>query len=84
MHSHTVERAFHLIKPTGERHLGQGGCVETALRAHDVEVVISVMGGANILDQLRLIDAIRTAGTVKVAAHGQTRTSFLFSWNVHA
>jgi hypothetical protein len=47
-------------------------------------VVISVMGGANILDQLRLIDAIRTAGTVKVVAHGHTRTSFLFSWNVHA
>ncbi|TVU47661.1 hypothetical protein EJB05_07267, partial [Eragrostis curvula] len=44
------------------------GCVravEAALRAHDVEVVISVMGGANILDQLLLIDAIRTAGTVK-------------------
>jgi hypothetical protein len=32
-------------------------------------VVISVMGGANILDQLRLIDAIRTAGTVKAYTH---------------
>ncbi|GJN08412.1 hypothetical protein PR202_ga26325 [Eleusine coracana subsp. coracana] len=41
------------------------GCVETALRVHGVEVVISVMGGANILDQLRLIDAIGTVGTVK-------------------
>ncbi|KAJ1297876.1 hypothetical protein BS78_01G411500 [Paspalum vaginatum] len=53
------------------RHKGavviQGGVdsVETALRAHGVEVVISVMGGANILDQLSLIDAIRAAGTVK-------------------
>ncbi|XP_062209192.1 leucoanthocyanidin reductase-like [Phragmites australis] len=41
------------------------GSVEATLRAHGIEMVISVMGGANILDQLRLIDAIRTAGTVK-------------------
>jgi hypothetical protein len=40
--------------------------VETALREHGVEVVISVTGGANILDQISLIDAIRAAGTVKV------------------
>ncbi|KAL5217336.1 hypothetical protein ABZP36_018020 [Zizania latifolia] len=39
--------------------------VEAALRAHGVEVVISVMGGASILDQLDLIEAIRAAGTVK-------------------
>ncbi|KAF0914833.1 hypothetical protein E2562_032514 [Oryza meyeriana var. granulata] len=39
--------------------------VEAALRAHGVEVVISVMGGASILDQLGLIKAIRAAGTVK-------------------
>ncbi|KAL5210393.1 hypothetical protein ABZP36_006016 [Zizania latifolia] len=39
--------------------------VEAALRAHGVEVVISVMGGAGILDQLDLIEAIRAAGTVK-------------------
>ncbi|KAF7054573.1 hypothetical protein CFC21_062233 [Triticum aestivum] len=42
-----------------------GRSVETALRAHGVEVVISVMGGANILDQLGLIKAIQAAGTVK-------------------
>jgi leucoanthocyanidin reductase len=40
--------------------------VETVLRAHGIEVVISVMGGANILDQLGLIKAIQAAGTVKV------------------
>ncbi|XP_006649776.3 leucoanthocyanidin reductase-like [Oryza brachyantha] len=39
--------------------------VEASLRAHGVEVVISVMGGASILDQLGLIEAIRAAGTVK-------------------
>lgn len=39
--------------------------LETALRAHGIEVVISVMGGANILDQLDLIEAIQAAGTVK-------------------
>ncbi|KAM3314390.1 hypothetical protein ACQJBY_033306 [Aegilops geniculata] len=42
-----------------------GRSVEAALRAHGVEVVISVMGGANILDQLGLIKAIQAAGTVK-------------------
>ncbi len=40
--------------------------MEAALRARGVEVVISVMGGASILDQLGLIEAIRAAGTVKV------------------
>uniref|UniRef100_A0ACD5TX13 Uncharacterized protein n=1 Tax=Avena sativa TaxID=4498 RepID=A0ACD5TX13_AVESA len=39
--------------------------VETVLRAHGIQVVISVMGGANILDQLGLIKAIQAAGTVK-------------------
>ncbi|GJN30945.1 hypothetical protein PR202_gb19293 [Eleusine coracana subsp. coracana] len=53
-------------EPACDRAISIGqGCVETALRVHGVEVVISVMGGANILDQLRLIDAIRTVGTVK-------------------
>ncbi|GJN20971.1 hypothetical protein PR202_gb08414 [Eleusine coracana subsp. coracana] len=56
-------------EPACDRAISIGqGCVETALRVHGVEVVISVMGGANILDQLRLIDAIRTVGTVKLSS----------------
>lgn len=39
--------------------------VGTVLRALGVEVVISAIGGANILDQLVLIQAIQDAGTVK-------------------
>ncbi|KAL6648419.1 hypothetical protein ACP70R_012643 [Stipagrostis hirtigluma subsp. patula] len=46
---------------------GRLDAVEAMLRAHGVEVVISVMGGASILDQLRLVDAVRAAGTVKRA-----------------
>uniref|UniRef100_A0A453IGK0 NmrA-like domain-containing protein n=1 Tax=Aegilops tauschii subsp. strangulata TaxID=200361 RepID=A0A453IGK0_AEGTS len=51
-----------------------GRSVETALRAHGVEVVISVMGGANILDQLGLIKAIQAAGTVKVRTRARANT----------
>ncbi|XP_072990603.1 leucoanthocyanidin reductase-like [Typha latifolia] len=39
--------------------------IERKLREHNIEVVISVMGGPNILDQLSLIDAIKSVGTVK-------------------
>jgi hypothetical protein len=46
------------------------------LRAHGVQVVISVMGGANILDQLGLIKAIQAAGTVKVLTHANICTRF--------
>lgn len=53
--------------------------VETALRAHGIEVVISVMGGANILDQLGLIDAIQAAGTVKVNPLALTRKVAAFT-----
>jgi hypothetical protein len=50
------------------------------LRAHGVEVVISVMGGANILDQLGLIKAIQAAGTVKVLprARAHSHKALLF------
>ncbi|KAJ6847136.1 putative leucoanthocyanidin reductase [Iris pallida] len=47
------------------------GCVEDSeliekkLREHKIEVVISVTGGDNVLDQLCLVKAIRSAGTVK-------------------
>ena len=45
--------------------------VEKLLRSHGIEVVISVMGGANILDQFGLIKAIKAAGTVKVRPYVQ-------------
>lgn len=40
--------------------------VEEKLKEHSIEVVISVMGGPNILDQLTLIDAIKSVPTIKV------------------
>ncbi|KAJ1686879.1 hypothetical protein LUZ63_018269 [Rhynchospora breviuscula] len=39
--------------------------IEQKLKEYGIEVVISVLGGRNILDQLTLIDAIKAAGTVK-------------------
>ncbi|OAY81083.1 Leucoanthocyanidin reductase [Ananas comosus] len=39
--------------------------VEEKLKEHSIEVVISVMGGPNILDQLTLIDAIKSVPTIK-------------------
>jgi hypothetical protein len=46
-------------------------------------VVISVMGGANILDQLGLIKAIQAAGTVKVLARRRTFAQSLLFYGAH-
>ncbi|KAB1999893.1 hypothetical protein ERO13_D12G173800v2 [Gossypium hirsutum] len=35
------------------------------LKEHQIEIVISALGGATILDQLSLVEAIHSAGTVK-------------------
>ncbi|KAJ7956588.1 Leucoanthocyanidin reductase [Quillaja saponaria] len=39
--------------------------MEKALKEHNIEVVISVVGGESTLDQLVLVEAIRAVGTVK-------------------
>ncbi|XVF42996.1 hypothetical protein PTKIN_Ptkin02bG0004800 [Pterospermum kingtungense] len=39
--------------------------MEKLLREHQIEIVISALGGAQILDQLVLAEAIQAAGTVK-------------------
>ncbi|XP_019707296.1 leucoanthocyanidin reductase isoform X2 [Elaeis guineensis] len=39
--------------------------VERKLREEAIEVVISVMGGAQILDQLNLLEAIKAVGSIK-------------------
>ncbi|CAA7400872.1 unnamed protein product [Spirodela intermedia] len=39
--------------------------IEKKLKELNIEVVISVLGGRNLLDQLPLIEAIKAAGTVK-------------------
>ncbi|KAI4993756.1 hypothetical protein ZWY2020_008069 [Hordeum vulgare] len=54
--------------------------VETALRAHGIEVVISVMGGANILDQLQPHQGHQAASTVKVRTRGFCRRSSGTTW----
>ena len=40
--------------------------MEKLLKEHQIEIVISAVGGGKILDQLSLIEAIKAAGTVKV------------------
>ncbi|XP_059454362.1 leucoanthocyanidin reductase-like [Corylus avellana] len=39
--------------------------MEKILKEHEIDIVISAVGGANILDQLTLIEAIKTVGTIK-------------------
>ncbi|XP_009356192.1 leucoanthocyanidin reductase [Pyrus x bretschneideri] len=39
--------------------------MEKMLREHEIEIVISAVGGATILDQITLVDAIAAVGTVK-------------------
>lgn len=39
--------------------------MEKILKEHEIDVVISAVGGANILDQLILIEAMKNVGTVK-------------------
>lgn len=40
--------------------------MERKLKEVAIEVVISVMGGAQILDQLNLLKAIKAVGSIKV------------------
>lgn len=40
--------------------------MEKVLREHEIEIVISSVGGATILDQITLVDAITAVGTIKV------------------
>ena len=40
--------------------------MEKILKEHEIDVVISAVGGANILDQLILLEAMKNVGTVKV------------------
>ncbi len=42
--------------------------MEKILKEHQIDIVISAVGGGNILDQLTLIEAIKTVGTIKVKA----------------
>ncbi|XP_057465827.1 leucoanthocyanidin reductase-like [Actinidia eriantha] len=42
-----------------------GEFMEKVLKEHEIEVVISAVGGESILDQLALIHAIKAVGTVK-------------------
>ncbi|KAK6931452.1 NmrA-like domain [Dillenia turbinata] len=39
--------------------------MEKLLKEHEIEIVISAVGGANILDQLTLIHAMKAVGTIK-------------------
>ncbi|KAL3751408.1 hypothetical protein ACJRO7_012261 [Eucalyptus globulus] len=39
--------------------------MEAILKEHEIEIVISAAGGADILDQLTLVEAIKSVGTVK-------------------
>ena len=41
--------------------------VEKVLRERKIEIVISAVGGRNILDQLILVQAIKAVGTIKVS-----------------
>lgn len=40
--------------------------MEKILKEHKIEIVISVVGGEAILDQIALVEAIRAVGTIKV------------------
>lgn len=40
--------------------------MEEILKEHEIEVVISAVGGPGILDQFPLVEAIKAVGTVKV------------------
>lgn len=40
--------------------------MEKILKEHEIDIVISALGGGNVLDQLALVEAIRAVGTIKV------------------
>ncbi|KAG5236965.1 leucoanthocyanidin reductase [Salix suchowensis] len=39
--------------------------MEKLLKVHEIDIVISALGGENVLDQLGLIEAIKAVGTIK-------------------
>lgn len=45
--------------------IGDQDAMEKVLKEHEIEVVISAVGGVSVLDQLILVDAIKCAGTIK-------------------
>lgn len=40
--------------------------MEKLLKVHEIEIVISAVGGEQVTDQLTLIEAIKAVGTIKV------------------
>lgn len=52
--------AFLLRGPVSDREL-----MEKILKEHEIEIVISAVGGEQVKDQLPLIDAIKAVGTIK-------------------
>lgn len=46
--------------------MGDRNFIEKLLKEHEVDVVISAVGGDSILDQLTLVEAIKAVRTVKV------------------
>lgn len=40
--------------------------MEKILKEHEIDIVISAVGGEKVLDQLTLVEAIKAVGTVKV------------------
>lgn len=40
--------------------------MEKILKENEIDIVISAVGGQNILDQLNLVRAIKSVGTIKV------------------
>lgn len=40
--------------------------MQKILKDHEIDIVISAVGGESVLDQLTLLEAIKKVGTVKV------------------
>ncbi|KAJ6868589.1 hypothetical protein NC651_033613 [Populus alba x Populus x berolinensis] len=55
--------------------------MEKVIREHKIENVISAVGGASIADQVKLVNAIKVAGTVKVINVCYSRVCYLTSYN---
>ncbi|KAM0937006.1 putative leucoanthocyanidin reductase [Dioscorea sansibarensis] len=61
--------AFDLFKRKGatiiEGSFAEKEFMEKLLREHNIEVVICATGGGNVLDQVALVEAIKSVGTIK-------------------
>ena len=55
--------------------------MEKVIREHKIENVISAVGGASVADQVKLVNAIKAAGTVKVINVCYSRVCYLTSYN---